>query len=188
MAVNSRLRKLEAFIANRQGRITVMRLALRHQGRLFDSGTSLADWHILDPGEDGSKRRAACDLTLTYTEAEIWERAERAGLTEELKSFLGRGPMTAGELAEAERELAFPLSAEEFAAKVAAERLVELRQAIVDAAATAGVDVPAWLDKLDDLTPEQEAEAEAWLAAHMPAVEQEPASELAPTAEVIEQD
>ena len=96
----------------------------------------------------------------------------QGGTAAELENLLGRGPLTAEELATAEAEFFYPLSSEEFYAKVAAERLAELRQVVIEAATAAGENPPAWLDSAeDDLSPEQLAEIEVWLAARLAAPE-----------------
>jgi len=168
MGLDSRLKKLETIIATRGGgHPTVMRLTLRNQRFMLDSAGILPDdwWKPLDPGPPDSLRRSAFDLACKYDEARIWREADRRGLRAELEALLGRGPLTAEELAAAEAEFFHPLSTEEFCQ-------AELRRTIIEAAAAAGEPCPWWLDRLeDDLTSEQVAEVEAWLAAHLAAPE-----------------
>ena len=176
MRLDSRLRKLEALIATRGGgrHPTVIRLTLRNQRFLLDSAENLPDdwWEPLDPGGPDTLRRAAFDLALIYDESQIWQAADKADLREALEELLGRGPLTAADLAAQEAEFFHPLTAEEFYAKIAAERADELRQAIVEAAEAAGEPCPPWLDRLQgDLTAEEAEEIDAWLAAHLAPVE-----------------
>ena len=120
MTQESRLTKLETLIATRHGdHPTVMRLELRHQRFLVDLGDSggiIPDvfWKPLDSGEAGTPARAAFDLCLEYSEEKIWQQADRLGLRAELENLLGRGPLTADELATAEAEFFYPLTSEEF--------------------------------------------------------------------------
>ena len=164
MALDSRLRKLEALVATRgNGRHpSVVKLELRNQRHFFDSAIPVENWQVLDPGAPDSPRRAAFDLACDFSERTIWEKAERAGLRAELEALLGRGQLTPEELAAAEAEFYRPLTAEEFVQ-------TELRRTIIDAAAEAGEPPPAWLDSIseDTLTPELAAEIEAWLQCHL---------------------
>jgi hypothetical protein len=174
MALGSRLKKLQTIVATRgNGRHpTVIQLELRHQRFFLDSAGVIPPdfWEPLDSGEPGSLRRSAFDLACEYDEVRIWQKAERAGLTQALEDFLGRGPLTPEELVAAEEEFFHPLTSEEFYAKVAAERADELRQEVSAMADAAGEPPPPWLDRLqDDLTAEEAEEIEAWPAAHLQA-------------------
>ena len=88
------------------GHPTVIRLTLRHQRHLFDSAGKIPPdyWEPLDPGAPGTPRGDAFELCCQFDEARIWPAADKAGLRAELESLLGRGPMSAAELAAAEEE------------------------------------------------------------------------------------
>jgi hypothetical protein len=128
----------------------------------------------LDVGEAGSARRAVFELCCEFQETRIWDVADKRGLRAALEDFLGRGPMSAAELKTATEEFYHPLTAEEFCAKVAAEGLAELQQAIVEAALSDGVPCPPWADRLNDLRPEELPDVESWLAVHLADGEQDP--------------
>ena len=182
---------------------TVARLLFRNQRFLVDLGDSggiIPDdfWQPMDPGEAGTPARAAFDLCLEYSEEKIWPAADKVGLTAALVELLGRGPMSAAELAEAELELAHPLTREEFCKRFAPVAVAddavgaavpemttdELRQEVIAIAAAAGEPCPLWLDRLqDDLTAEELAEIEAWLTAHVSPVGAAPVEQEAPPAE-----
>ena len=164
MSLLPRLAKLEAAVANSGGdRPTVMQLELRAQRHLFDEAGGGLDWQVIDPGAAGP-RRQAFDLAVQFNESEIWQQAERRGLTEALTQFLGRGRLSSEALAAAAEQWRH-----RFDPRPAADVAVaELRQFVIDAATAAGEPCPPWADRLDSLTAEEAIAADAWLQAHLP--------------------
>jgi hypothetical protein len=161
-----------------------MQLELRAQRHLVDEAGGGLDWEVMDPGEPGTPRRECFDLACKYGEPEIWQQAERAGLTAALGEFLGRGPLTAAEFSVAQAEWR-----RRFDPRPAADVAVaELRQFVLDAATAAGEPCPPWADRLDTLPAEEAIAVNAWLDAHEPAVEPGVEPPVEPVAVLVEQE